>query len=274
MVKQYKNWIWAAGFAAGTLMAANAHAASFSVVDSVAPTPTPVALPNNFNPGAESVAAMELFLNGGDASGGITLDDTRAVVFNNDNKDAAGDGLFLNFDQDDTEVEVIFTYFGGQAGFSNIVVGEGDAEVALFGNKDGYEIGDTQKIRISNPNGNNAGSLLLPFLFRTNNGTNDVGDDETAANNGEIDDPVDGQASIQLGFLQTTTGSLFENRFEVANGSTIALFGDGFGDSDLNDLIVGIGARVVPVPPAIAFLVTGLVGLGLLGRRAKKSTSA
>ena len=48
--------------------------------------------------------------------------------------------------------------------------------------------------------------------------------------------------------------------------AVLVFLGDGFGDSDFDDMVVGVGVFAVPVPPAAILLLTGLFGLGALKR--------
>lgn len=91
---------------------------------------------------------------------------------------------------------------------------------------------------------------LVPFKFTTDAGT---GVDPTKeAINGNIDD------TLSMAFSAI-----------AADGSVIALFGDGAGDVDYEDLAIRIS--VVPLPPAMALFGGALLGLGWLSRRRKQA---
>ena len=49
--------------------------------------------------------------------------------------------------------------------------------------------------------------------------------------------------------------------------SVLALFNDGGGDADFDDMIVRIQVSAVPVPAALPLLLGGLAGIGFLARR-------
>jgi hypothetical protein len=59
--------------------------------------------------------------------------------------------------------------------------------------------------------------------------------------------------------------------FKDADGSLIALFGDGAGDSDMDDMAIRIS--VVPVPAALPLFGAALIGMGFLARRRKQKAA-
>ncbi len=97
---------------------------------------------------------------------------------------------------------------------------------------------------------------LLPFSFESNRGSANTADDLLAAN-GNITNP------------------LYMAFYQLSPTLVIAMFGDGTGDRDYDDmavLISTVGQIVpeVPLPAPILLLLSGLLGLGFLGRfRAK-----
>lgn len=129
-----------------------------------------------------------------------------------------------------------FTYLGHEANFENMAI-----ELAfgiLFNNKTST-IGDFADSYVT-PDANG----LLPFKFTT-----DGGGTPAEAVNGDITDP------LSIAF------------YYISDKEVIALFGDGYGDTDFDDLAVRIS--VVPLPPALALFGAALFGLGWLGRRRK-----
>lgn len=91
---------------------------------------------------------------------------------------------------------------------------------------------------------------LLPFKFTTDGGVNGPA---AEAINGNITSPL----------------SMAFSAISEDGRSVIALFGDGFGDTDFDDLQVRIS--VVPLPPAMALFGGALLGLGWLSRRRKQA---
>ncbi len=91
---------------------------------------------------------------------------------------------------------------------------------------------------------------LLPFKFTTSGG----GGQEAA--NGNIENP------LSMAFSQISEDGK----------SVIALFGDGAGDHDFDDMAIRIS--VVPLPPAVLLFGGALLGLGWLGRRKNRALIA
>lgn len=102
------------------------------------------------------------------------------------------------------------------------------------------------------------------------------------------DSSIIGLAGGLLPFLYTTTaaggsaanGSPFGAGLSIAfaalgDGSFIALFGDGAGDSDRDDFAVKIAVSAVPLPPAVWLFISAILGLVSFTRiRREQKTTA
>ena len=160
--------------------------------------------------------------------------------------DSLNEGLLL-----DGTATLVFTFLGKEAGFNNLfklVVGD----QLLFTN--GSAIGSTTGPLSISPIGG-----FLPFKFVSNG----------------IDDVVNGSVS-SAGALGTIAFKLLSATTNTA--SFLALFNDGGGpDADYDDMVIRIDAirdsqQVVPLPAGLLLLLSGLAGLGFIGRsRAKKA---
>jgi len=127
---------------------------------------------------------------------------------------------------------VTYTYYGSEAAHVNTAV-----ELAfgtLFNNKTS-SIGDTASAW-------DDGSFV-DFLFR------DITDGEEIANY----DTASASAGLSIGF------------YVVDDYTVYALFGDGAGDSDYDDLVIKISA--IPLPAGALLLLSGLGGIAVLRRR-------
>ncbi len=132
-----------------------------------------------------------------------------------------------------------FDYLGKEAGYINKAI-----ELAGFGelfSTDTAVAGVSSMTLTLSPGAFN----LLPFKFTTSGG----GGQEAV--NGNIDNP------LAIAFSQISSDGK----------SVIALFGDGAGDHDYDDMAIRIS--VVPLPPALALFGGALLGLGWLGRKRK-----
>ncbi|MBE7637101.1 hypothetical protein GUA87_09625 [Sneathiella sp. P13V-1] len=152
---------------------------------------------------------------------------------------------------DGAPAQLKFEYLGSEAGDENRTIFTQGTDEILFNNKTS-SVGDSV-IKTVNANG------LVPFAFENDNGRLcfifciDLGEDQ-APNTGDID------WGLSLAFYQ------------VNPGEVIALFGDGSGDADFDDMAIRIS--VVPLPPAVALFAGALFGLGWLSRRRKAAATA
>ncbi|MBE7636392.1 hypothetical protein GUA87_06010 [Sneathiella sp. P13V-1] len=154
----------------------------------------------------------------------------QVTVFNSSN--AANEGLALS-----GPATIRFDYLGTEAGYTNKAI-ELEGFGVLFNNKTSTP-GQSVTVTLS-PNANG----LLPFKFSTSGGGNPAD-----AENGNITNP------LAIAFT------------DIVNNSVIALFGDGAGDQDYDDMAIRIS--VVPLPPALVLFGAALFGLGWLGKRKK-----
>jgi hypothetical protein len=171
--------------------------------------------------------------------GNLPTDTSTAFTVTNyfDSKTAA-EGLDLVGDS-----QVRFTYLGKEAGFNNTATSVGFGGGSFVNSTAVF--GDTL-----------TGDFLSGLLsFAFNEGGGGSG---TANNDGLV------STGLTLAF-----GELFNG-----GRSVIAMFGDGGGnDNDLDDIVVRID--VVPLPAGLLLLLSGLLGLGFLGRyRSKIDASA
>ncbi len=59
---------------------------------------------------------------------------------------------------------------------------------------------------------------------------------------------------------------------DIIDNTVIAFLGDGFGDSDFDDMAVRISVEAVPLPGALPLFLTALAGLGYVRHRRTKAT--
>jgi hypothetical protein len=204
------------------------HAASLSVVGGTTKT-----LPSSFDLGPTT---------------GLTKNSTQVQVFdsiwfNGVNNTNGSNGLQLS----SAPTKLRFEYLGSEAADNNSVgITQGSNNV-LFNNKTS-SVGQTADVTV-----NSAGAV--PFYFQNNDKKICIffcfPADATASNS----DGITYLFPLSMAFFQENAGSV------------IALFGDGAGDSDFDDLAVRIS--VVPLPPAIALFGAALFGMGWLSRRRK-----
>jgi len=196
-------------------------------------------------------------LNGFSLSGSTGLSDGDQVklfdgTWFNGIPDTGGPGDY-GLQLDGAPAQLKFEYLGSEASAENRTIFSQGTDEVLFNNKTN-SVGDSITKTVTNDG-------LVPFYFENENGRAcviflgcwDLADDQ-APNNGGID------WGISLAF------------FEDVDGSVIALFGDGSGDYDLDDMAIRIS--VVPLPPALALFAGALAGLGWLSRRRKAVTTA
>ena len=162
---------------------------------------------------------------------GLSTGDT-VTVFNNSNTN--NDGLALS-----GTTQVRFEYLGKEAGYTNMAI-ELHGLGILF-DTSSTVVGTSKTVTLS-PNANG----LLPFSFSTSGGGAPA-----SAENGNITNP------LAIAFSAIT------------NNSVIALFGDGAGDHDFDDMAIRIS--VVPLPPALLLFGGALFGLGWISRKRKQA---
>ena len=144
----------------------------------------------------------------------------------------------LQVDEDNVQFEV--TYLGSEAFNTNeaFELASGGLGSVLFSNDGSAQIGDTATF---------TGGLsgFIEFLFK------DVSQGETIQNG----DTSSSSPQLSIGFSEIFDGGR----------SVIALFGDGLGDADFDDLAVKIS--IVPLPAGGLLLLTALGGIGLARRK-------
>lgn len=155
-----------------------------------------------------------------------------------DSSNTASEGLALS-----GVATLKFEFLGEEADFENFAIETMGGTV--LANNTTFSHGDFVIVQLT-PDANG----LLPFKFTTDGGPD--GPDAEAIN-GNITSPL----------------SMAFSAISEDGRSVIALFGDGFGDTDFDDLQVRIS--VVPLPPAMALFGGALLGLGWLSRRRKQA---
>lgn len=243
----FKTFATVAIIGVSALVVTAAHAASLSIQG--ADNGTTQQLPGNYNPSG-GVMSVDQFID----QGADETFNNEIVWFDSSNKingDSSINGLQLT-----GPAIVRFTYLGTEAGNTNffdfsdsLVLNDGSF---IFKNKNAtnatveFQFGGTGGLPIP-------ASGLLPFGFVTN-GLHTSNAGAVADNAGDLG------SGMKLGF----STQIFDNA--VGGDSILVFLGDGFGDSDFDDMVVGVGVFAVPVPPAAILLLTGLFGLGALKR--------
>jgi len=137
---------------------------------------------------------------------------------------------------------VTFTYLGSEAGNTNRAFETEDGHNFLF-SSDSAAVGASESVNVLNDG-------AVPFKFTSTSCWWIFCDTDGASNDGNID------KDLTMAFFQESPNSV------------IALFGDGGGDSDFDDMAIRIS--VVPLPPAFAVFGGAMLGLGWLARRRKQ----
>jgi len=123
----------------------------------------------------------------------------------------------------DSAANVVFTFLGSEAANSNAFDADGNAGVFTAGTA----VGTSASFDL--------GAGLLNFVFTTLAGS--------ATNGGPFG------AGLSIAFA------------DLGDGSFIALFGDGAGDSDRDDFAVKIAVSAVPLPAAVWLFLSAILGL-------------
>ncbi len=166
---------------------------------------------------------------------------------------SANDGGATGLSLSGAPAEVTFTYLGSEASASNYSFASQDGETVSF-NSENSEFEDSETLVVTD-------SGLLSFGFSTEEKQCKLWIfcwyvERTADNDGTIE----GDLSI-----------LF---FMESDYSVIALFGDGQGDADYDDMAVRISVSAVPLPPSLLLFAGALLGLGWVSRRKIKKKTA
>lgn len=148
---------------------------------------------------------------------------------------------------------VTFEYLGMEAGYQNKFYFGNELLFTTRGTG-ASTVGDTRSFEFTD-NGLNE---FLGFSFWSNN---DFGSN---TNNADIFVPngaIPGSYTIGYALLTDLT--------------TTILFGDGYGDSDFDDMAVRmtITPSVIPLPPSVILFGTALLGIGALARRRKNKAT-
>lgn len=173
---------------------------------------------------------------------------------------------------------VRFTYLGTEAGNDNyfdlsdslVLDSNNEDPNAIFHNHSTAP-GDFVELTFG-PGGIELGDRsLLPFGFITDGRyTRNAGAiaDNAGITTEDSDPQADPPDQMKLGFSTQS--------FKNSEGGDIFLvfLGDGLGDSDFDDMIIGVGVFAVPVPPAAILLLSGLFGLGALKRLRRPGMTA
>lgn len=163
---------------------------------------------------------------------------TEVVAFNSNN-DGPNTGLYLT----GATTDVTFEYLGSEAAnYNRSYEYDGGGNNFLFSNSGNWAVGATEIVSFVEEG-------IMEFYFKTIN-------NRSANNSGNI------ASGLTLAFFQESAGSV------------IALFGDGAGDSDYDDLAVRISVTAVPLPPAALLFGGAMIGLGWLSRRRKQDPQA
>lgn len=159
---------------------------------------------------------------------GLTAGVDQVTTFDSSN---SNQGLVLS-----ASSKIRFDYLGKEAGYTNQAIELGGFGV-LFDTSTSI-LGASVTVQLT-PNAFG----LLPFKFTTSGG----GGQE--AENGNIDNPL----------------AIAFSAISADGKSVIALFGDGAGDHDYDDMAIRIS--VVPLPPALLLFGGALLGLAWLSRK-------
>jgi hypothetical protein len=150
--------------------------------------------------------------------------------------DEAGEGIWLN-----GAANLVYTYIGKEAGSIN----------AFLAPSSFFVTSATAPGSISNTSASSAGYLDFSFLGL---GTC-CGLDSGAFTNGEGNSGLNGGLALAVAMINPTKAYL--------------MFGDGFGDSDFDDMVVKVEVSAVPIPAAIWLFGSALIGMFGFSKRRK-----
>lgn len=206
-----------------------------------------------FNGGSEIASLPSGFGPLRDANGAVAtpsnLTAPLTAFTNADN--SSGDGLLASTTEEGADIRITLTYLGFEAGNFNRggIVGAGP---------DGGVFRSTTSVTGDSYTFDIAGSSIgtaIDLFFRTDGLFSQ------------------GCNSIRNGVYNTNQGSgcklAFSDTFGENDNMTYAMFGDGAGDSDLDDLVFQVSVASVPLPAAGWFLLAGLGGMAAMRRKQK-----
>ncbi len=181
-------------------------------------------------------------VSGYNPSGGVPLE-TPLAVYTAPAGDPLGGGLYLTLGANQ-KAEITYQVLGQESGFFNYLVVEG------------ANIPETDTVTLTVSEMNSSGYLDFGFASNRQYGTS-AGATYSITNGG-----ISEIGTYKLG-LGTITSP------DDKNFSLYSYFGDGTGDSDFDDIVVGITVQVstIPVPASFPLLLAGLAGIGLIRRK-------
>lgn len=152
--------------------------------------------------------------------------------------DEAGEGIWLS-----GAANLVYTYIGKEAGSTNAFVTPSDISGQYF------VTNATSPGSTINTSASSAGYLDFSFVGL---GTC-CGLDSGAFTNGEGNSGLNGGLALAVAMINPTKAYL--------------MFGDGFGDSDFDDMVVKVEVSPVPIPAAIWLFGTALIGFVGMSRK-------
>lgn len=167
--------------------------------------------------------------------------------------DSENDGRETGLTLSGAATEVSFTFLGSEADADNYSFATQAGDEINF-DSNTSEFGDTETLTFLDDG-------LLSFNFLTYEETchwfwGCSNEKRLASNDGLID------GDLSILFFQENAHSI------------IALFGDGRGDNDYDDMAVRISVTAVPLPPSLLLFGGALLGLGWVARKKKLNKSA
>lgn len=162
--------------------------------------------------------------------------------------DSGTDGLKSGLILSGAPTDVTFTYLGSEAGNTNKAF-ETEGSTGFLFNSNSASAGDSMTVNMGSDG-------AVPFRFTSTSCWWIFCDTDSANNDGSIDNGL----TIAL--------------FQESATSVVALFGDGTGDMDLDDMALRISVTAVPLPPSIVLFGAAVFGLGWLSRRKRRLEAA